>query len=376
MNLLSKITCLCCFIFIAQLLVSQSVETVEAYNKGVASAKEKDHKTAIQHYSTAIGIDPLYAQSYYSRGISKLQLKDLKAAAVDFKKCLKLDPENAKAHYYAAYCLMNMERNEEAIKSFSRALQYDPSLTKVYYYRAKIQMQDENYERAIADFQDAIAKDGADEKVYYQLGVCYLKTGEPKLARQSFGLAIKEDNAYKPAITEKMKLEYKSTGYDESIMLADQLLELEATNEKALYYRAMSLLKSDKLEEAYAAFDVFVTAYPENKIALKNKANISLRQKDYTASIADHTALIAQDTDFKNYYNRALSYMQLEQWNEALADLSQVIKQEPEYAEAFYNRSNVQLQLEKTDEACADMRIAGKLGYENAISYIVTLCGG
>ena len=376
MRLLSKITSLCCLLFISQLLVSQSVETVEAYNKGVAAAKEKDHKSAIQHYSSAIAIDPLYAQSYYSRGISKLQLKDLKAAAVDFKKCLKLDPDNAKAHYYAGYCLMNMERNEDAIKSFSRALKSDPSLSKVYYYRAKIQMQDENYDRAIADFQDAIAKDGADEKIYYQLGVCYLKTGEAKLANQSFGLAIKEDNNYKPAITEKMKLEYKASAYDKSIMLAEQLLEQEASNEKGLYYKAMSLLKSKQLEEAYVAFDNFVAAYPENTSALKNKANISLRKKDYSASVADHTALIALDTDYKNYYNRALSYMQLEQWNEALVDLSHVIKQEPEYAEAFYNRSNVQLQLKKTDEACADMRMAGKLGYENAISYIVTLCGG
>jgi len=271
---------------------------------------------------------------------------------------------------------MKMEQNQEAIKSFSRALATDPTMSTVYYYRAKIQMQDKNYERAISDFQEAIAKDGADEKVYYQLGVCYLKSDNKELAKQSFGLAIKADNTYKPAISEKMKLEYKDGEYEKAIALADQLTAIEAGNTKALNYKAMSLMKSDQLEAAYVVFEELVQADPENSKALKNLANISLRRKDYAASVKDHTTLIAVDANPKNYYNRALSQMQLEQWDKALSDLSQVIKLDPDYAEAFYNRANVQLQLEEAEKACADMRMAGKLGFDQAINYIPSLCGG
>jgi len=356
-------------------LIGQSAEVVAAYNLGVAAAKAKNHNGAIEHYSEALKIDPLYSQGYYSRGIAKVQLKEYQAAVVDFKKCLKLNEENAKAHYYAGFCLMNMKQNQEAIKSFSRALQKDPSLTMVYYYRAKIQMQDGNYQRAIRDFNESIVKKGNDDKTAYQLGVCYLKTDQPEAAKQAFGQALEANADYVPALTEKLKLDYKSSDYSQVLTLASQLLKVEPGNSVALYYQAMSKLKSEDYDEAYLAFGDILKADPTNLTALKNKAFISLKNKDYEAAIRDQTALIAVEQEPKHYLNRSLSYMQVENWALALEDLNQVVKLDPDYAEAYYNRSNVHLQMEQQDLACNDMRQAVRLGYDEGMSYVVGLCG-
>ena len=230
-------------------LHAQSPEVVEKYNEGVAAAKAKDYTKAIDAYTAAIAIDPLYGQAYYSRGLAKMSQKEYKAAAVDFKKMIKLDGENAKAHYYSGYCLMSFGQNEEAIKAFSRGLNYDPSLTKVYYYRAKIQMLEGNYEKAIVDFQETIAEDEPTAKVYYQLGVCYLKTDKADLADQSFGLAIKKNEKYVPALTERMKLKYKKEDYPSAVDLANGIIALESDNEKALYYKALALMKSESYDD-------------------------------------------------------------------------------------------------------------------------------
>lgn len=236
-------------------------------------------------------------------------------------------------------------------------------------------MMDENYEKAISDFQETIAKDKPNEKVYYQLGVSYLKTDQKDLADQSFGLALKSKPGYIPALTEQLKLKYKKDDFTSTLDLAGQLLEAEPINKKGLYYKAMSLMKTDSLDQAYAAFDAYLTVDGENKTVLKNRANISIKQKNYESAVKDYTALIAVDPDHMNYYNRALSYMRIEKWAESLADLDKVITMKPDYAEAFYNRSNVQLQLENNDAACSDMREAVKLGYDDAVQYVIGLCG-
>ena len=174
---------------------------------------------------------------------------------------------------------------------------------------------------------------------------------------------------------ERMKLKYKAADYETTLGLATALLELEPENGKALYYKAVSLMKTESYEESYQAFDALLQVDPENTTALKSKANISLKNKNYDAAVQDYSKLIAVDADHKYFYNRALSYMRLERWSEALGDLSKVISEKPDHAEAFYNRSNVHLQLKDNDKACADMRQAGKLGYDDAINYILGICG-
>ena len=134
-------------------------------------------------------------------------------------------------------------------------------------------------------------------------------------------------------------------------------------------------MKTESYDEAYMAFDALLAVDGGNTTALKNKANISIKNKNYEAAVADYSALIEVENKPNNYFNRALSYMRLENWEKAMGDLSQVLKMDAEHAEAYYNRSNVYLQLKDNDNACADMRKAGELGYKDAINYIISICG-
>ena len=195
------------------------------------------------------------------------------------------------------------------------------------------------------------------------------------MADQSFGLAIKKNEKYVPALTERMKLKYKKEDYSSVVDLADGIVAIESDNDKALYYKALALMKSESYDEAYTAFDAMLVADPANTTALKNKANISIKNKDYASAVSDYSALIEVENKPTNYYNRALSYMRLENWDEAMTDLTKVIELDASNAEAYYNRSNVYLQLKDNDSACADMRKAGELGYKDAINYILSICG-
>ncbi len=64
----------------------------QAMNKGHASNKEGDYKSAIKNYSKAIELDSGYAEAYFARGTVKLNEFQFDEAILDFDKALKFEP--------------------------------------------------------------------------------------------------------------------------------------------------------------------------------------------------------------------------------------------------------------------------------------------
>ena len=64
----------------------------QAMNKGHASSKERDYKTAIKNYSKAIELDTANAEAYFARGTVKLNDFKFDEAISDFDKALIFEP--------------------------------------------------------------------------------------------------------------------------------------------------------------------------------------------------------------------------------------------------------------------------------------------
>lgn len=69
----------------------------QAVNRGHASSKEGDNKTAIKNYSKAIEIDSTNAEAHFARGTVKLNDFNFDEAILDFDKALKFEPYFEKA---------------------------------------------------------------------------------------------------------------------------------------------------------------------------------------------------------------------------------------------------------------------------------------
>lgn len=63
------------------------------YNLGaIEFGINKDPKKAIEHFTTAVTIDPKYAEAYFARGACYQELKDNANASADYNMCLQLKP--------------------------------------------------------------------------------------------------------------------------------------------------------------------------------------------------------------------------------------------------------------------------------------------
>lgn len=90
-------------------------------------------------------------------------------------------------------------------------------------------------------------------------------------------------------------------------------------------------------------------------VLLYNRGQVYASLGKLDEALADYTAVIAQDPYYSEYYfDRGNLYRRLERNEEALADYERAIAYSPPYLETYYNRAGVLSVLGREDEALAD----------------------
>ena len=97
----------------------------------------------------------------------------------------------------------------------------------------------------------------------------------------------------------------------------------------------------------------------------------AVSKEDYSTALNYFTeAINFNDEPFAgDFYNRGLTYYNLEKYNEAIADYSKAIELKPDYADAYINRGNAYCNLNKYDEALADYNKAIDLKPDDVDAY-------
>jgi tetratricopeptide (TPR) repeat protein len=113
-------------------------------NKGVQSYKNARYEEAIEHFKTAVGLDPgllnariylatAYAQQYVP-GAETDENKRYAAQAIDeYKDVLRVDPNNVNSVKGIAYLYLQEKQFDQAKQFYNRAVQIDPNDPESYY---------------------------------------------------------------------------------------------------------------------------------------------------------------------------------------------------------------------------------------------------
>ncbi len=114
------------------------------------------------------------------------------------------------------------------------------------------------------------------------------------------------------------------------------------------------------------------TSYPELPTGAGTipEAEAAPAQSSEEQAIAEYTAAIADDpTDASAYYNRGNLHSALGQYEQALADYTQAIALDPNDATAYYNRGLVHSALGQYKQALADFEAALALDPDAASAF-------
>jgi tetratricopeptide (TPR) repeat protein len=118
-----------------------------------------DDPNALQSYSKAIQLQPMYAEAYNNRAYVKLLLHDDTGTIADCRRALVLmkDKPNPYVYNNMGHAFSNINMMDSAFAYFKKAIDGDPNFAYAYFLRGVAKQKINNLNDACADWNTAIS---------------------------------------------------------------------------------------------------------------------------------------------------------------------------------------------------------------------------
>jgi tetratricopeptide (TPR) repeat protein len=131
-------------------------EAENAYNVGLEYMSKKEFNGAIENFSKAISLNPLFDKAYTNRGFAKYENKGYDASILDFNKAIEIKALNLDALFGKAQSFYAMKKTDSCIAYLNKVTLIDEAYSKAFYLSGQIKFEAEQYKEAITDYNHAI----------------------------------------------------------------------------------------------------------------------------------------------------------------------------------------------------------------------------
>ncbi|MDD4267830.1 MAG: tetratricopeptide repeat protein [Pirellulaceae bacterium] len=231
---------------------------------------------------------------------------NFREAADSYTRAIAISEEDAEAFFHRGECLLKLGEAPSAIADFERAAELDkdrygthPAMAEAYLARGTEALKNHEPEGAIGDLTEAIRHKPRDGQAYSRRGVAHFTLKQFPEAVNDFTSSIEIDNDSSDYVRRGKALQVMGRA-DEAIADFTKAAQIDPKNVAAYYYLGDCLLQRDDREQAIAAFSEAI------------RAGEAVAEPPEELSSA--------------YALRANCKMQIEQFGDALADLTQAIR--------------------------------------------------
>ena len=281
----------------------------EAYNiLGTALDRFAEFDEARKAFEQAVALDPHMIEAHINLAMCLAESGDLKSAAGQLTTAIQLHPVGpsaAHAHYLLAKIYQDQD-SKRAIDELVISARLNPSDEQTWLELGGMRDAVGDQPGALAAFLHAVALTPRDPEAQYQLGSEYLAAGDARSAVTHLELARK--SMPKPTLALLYKL-------DRSLRKIDDAQEAEKVRDEA-----KALLTQDS--EANAHFQQ-AEGLEDDGLSLQDGGDLAGALKKFKAALE----INPQDNRFR--YNYALALCHADHWQEGIAELNEVLENDP-----------------------------------------------
>jgi len=288
---------------------------------------------------------------------------DYAMAAADYEKYLAQKPGDATAHFDLGYVYTAQQQNDKAIAEYRKAIALDPKMAQAY-LNLGISLLAGDAKAAIEPLQHATKLNYSYAQGHYLLGLALEQTGDASGAIQEFTIATKlnpydfaahlqlartefaakDAAAAEPEFREALRM--KPDAAEAKLGLAESLLQEKQSEAAAAAFadylteqpndiqarvtRASLLTDLNKNDEALAELDRAAKGGTETLEALKLRAVIYYREKDFAkAAVALQKAVVMAPRDAKIRASLGHALLKQKDYAGATRELNQAFRLDP-----------------------------------------------
>lgn len=305
-------------------LIPERTEAVAAIEKAIALRPESaavhhtlglvlgrfaESEAAGTAFRKAIAIDPNFAAAHVSLALLLAQRKDLAQALSHVDRALRIAPDTY-AELVKGRVLMELERVPEAAVAFERAAKLQPGNADAFLELGTAQRKLMQDQPALTSLRRAVELAPGRSQAQAELGKLYFRLGQPQLAVVHLTAAMRS-GANDRATVYSLGRVLRATG---------NLKEAEAIDDRLKSLLAASTDRSAVMLEA--------TALNNSGVELEKTGRCDSALVKYAAA----AELDPLNPGFRR--NMALCLCRLGRWKEGAAELQEVLRLDPDDAEA------------------------------------------
>lgn len=269
---------------------------------------------------------------YYARSIVLMERGKLSESLIDIQNAISIRPNEAKYYIQKANSLFSSGETTLAFSSLQDALKYDSKSTEAYLKTAEIALLLKDYDKTIFNINEALKIDKISPKAYYLRGYALKEQGDTINAVKSYSKAIELKPDYEEPF-EELGLLFALKGDRLAIDYLTSTININPNNLNASYALALFYQEHGMIQKALDLYHNILTKNPNHADALHNVGYINLvNKKSYQDALELFTKAIESDsTFFQAYYNRGVTYENLNQKENAKKDFGKVLEINPNH---------------------------------------------
>jgi len=345
--------------------------------------QKKDLDGALQDYNQAIKRNSIYNGDYINRGILNVGKKNYKQALLDYNTAIKLDNKNSLAFYNRALLRASLGDNNNALSDLTTVIRLDSTNTEALLSKAELEIKLKNYKRAITDYKKIIekypyfipayfgladAEDALGNKktaFSYRLQASNIEKNKDYIQRKNKetitatnkmaantqkGISSNNTDLFNRFAAQNSDADESTSKYTEATRGAVQDKYTDVINERsfALSYYA----KYDEVRQTNLYHAVLEQYNKEKKLSAILK--ITNNEIPLTAELINNhfeainyisTQLTQANTNADIYFNRAIEFALVQDFNSAIEDLNKAISLRSNFMLAYFFRATIKTKL-------------------------------
>ncbi len=372
-------------------------------NRAILYYQSNHLQEALADFNEAIRLNTRESGYYINRGLVRYQLNDLRGAMADYDQVVGMDSQNLIARFNRALLRAQIGDNNRAIEDFDVVLQLEPDNYMAFYNRALLHYETGDFRAAVADFDVVLKQYPNFTAGYYNRAEAKRKLRDNAGADRDYWTAYNMDKDKKDNVpasgannttasagntasadpTSPGQTENTREQSDKSINKFNRLVVYDKEDERKTKYNSeirgrvqdrnvrvdlepMFILtyyeKADPVKKL-VYYDKSLEAY-NRKMVLNRKLRLTNEEAPLNEnqielhfnSINNYSAAIERNPqDVNAYFGRALDYMLVQDFSEAIKDYTKVIELDPSFAMAYFNRAVVRYKQMDYDQSQNDV---------------------
>lgn len=361
-------------------------------NRAILYYQKNDLKDALADLNEALRLNTRESGYYINRGLVRYQMNDLRGAMEDYDQVISMDSRNLIARFNRGLLRFHVGDNNRAIDDFDVVIEQEPDNFMAYYNRALLRFETGDFKGAVRDYDVVLQQ-------YPNFLPGYYSRSEAKRKMRDMAGADR-DSWTAMELEQKMRKERESGKATASVSTGSTSQKSDPAKangeEKGENTREKSdksinkfnrLVVYDKEEERKSTYQsdvrgrvqdrnvrvdlepLFVLTYYEKIDPVKKLVYYSKMIEEYNirrilshklrvtneeaaltedqiavhfASIDEWSSKIARQPENPNsYFGRALDFMLVQDFSEAIKDYTKVVELNPDFAMAYFNRAVV-----------------------------------